>query len=176
MSSIIGFVVELAVLVLLAFTVAYCIILDRRLQKLRADETQMRQTVVDLGLATSRAENAIDGMRKALVDCEATISDRLKSAEEASAGLKDDVRTADEVLDRIGRIVSTAKKAVTDAETRMQAATPAAPAPVAQSNAAPVLTGKLSDTLAAAEAFAARARKRMLDGQMGTSGSISEAA
>jgi ABC-type transporter Mla subunit MlaD len=173
MSSIIGFVVELAVLVLLAFTVAYCIILDRRLQKLRADETQMRQTVVDLGLATSRAENAIDGMRRALVDCEATISERLKSAEEASAGLKDDVRTADEVLDRIGRIVSTAKKAVTEAEARLHVVVSPAPE-IAQAQAAPMLTGKLSDTLAAAEAFAARARKRMLEGQ--PNGSASEAA
>jgi Domain of unknown function (DUF6468) len=174
MGSIIGFVVELAVLVLLAFTVAYCIILDRRLQKLRADETQMRQTVVDLGLATSRAENAIDGMRRALVDCEATISERLKSAEAASAGLQDAVRTGDEVLDRIGRIVTTARKAVDDAEKRMQAA-PAASAP-SSSPAAPVLTGKISDTLAAAEAFAARARKRMLEGQTNANGGVSEAA
>ncbi len=175
MGSIIGFVVELAVLVLLAFTVAYCIILDRRLQKLRADETQMRQTVVDLGLATSRAENAIDGMRRALVDCEATISERLKSAEAASSGLQVAVRDGDEVLDRIGRIVSSAKKAVSDAETRMQNAQPVAADPL-PSTANPVLTGKLSDTLAAAEAFAARARKRMLEGQGGTGGGISEAA
>jgi Domain of unknown function (DUF6468) len=147
MGSVIGVVIEFAVVVLLGFTVAYCIILDRRLQRLRADETSMRQTVVDLGLATERAERAIDGLRQAHADCDRTLGERLRAAESASAELGDSIKSGDEVLGRIGRIVSTAKQAVSEAETRMQVSNP----------------GHVSETAAAAEAFAMRARRRILD-------------
>jgi Domain of unknown function (DUF6468) len=147
MGSVIGVVIEFAVVVLLGFTVAYCIILDRRLQRLRADESSMRQTVVDLGLATERAERAIDGLRQVHADCDRTLGERLRAAESTSAELGDSIRSGDEVLGRISRIVSTAKRAVSEAETRMQVDNP--------SNA--------SETAAAAEAFAMRARRRILD-------------
>jgi hypothetical protein len=147
MGSVIGIVIEFAVVILLGFTVAYCIILDRRLQRLRADEKSMRQTVVDLGLATERAERAIDGLRQAHADCDQTLGERLRAAESASAELGDSIRSGDEVLGRISRIVSTAKRAVSEAETRMHVESPS----------------NVSETAAAAEAFAMRARRRILD-------------
>jgi Domain of unknown function (DUF6468) len=147
MSSVFGFLIEMAVIILLGFTVTYCIILDRRLQRLRADETSMRQTVVDLGLATERAERAIDGLRQALTECDRTLGERVRAAEAASGELNDCIKSGDEVLGRIGRIVTSAKRAVADAETRV---------PVEAS-------GNLSETVAAAEAFAMRARRRILD-------------
>ena len=152
MGSVVGFVIELAVVVLLGFTVTYCVILDRRLQRLRADETSMRQTVVDLGLATERAERAIDGLRKTLADCDKTLGDRLREAEAASSDLHDSIRSGGEVLVRIGRIVNSARAAAADADP--------APAPEQPqvSN-----TIKASETLAAAEAFAMRARRRIMD-------------
>ncbi|MGL4636750.1 MAG: DUF6468 domain-containing protein [Beijerinckiaceae bacterium] len=147
MSSVFGLLIELAVIVLLGFTVTYCIILDRRLQRLRADETSMRQTVVDLGMATERAERAIDSLRTTLAECDKTLGERVRAAESASTELNDCIKSGDEVLGRIGRIVTSAKKAVADAETRV---------PVEPSS-------NLSETVAAAEAFAMRARRRILD-------------
>ena len=147
MGSIVGFIIELAVVVLLAFTVTYCIILDRRLQRLRSDEKAMRQTVVDLGLATERAERAIDGLRQTLSEGDRTLGERLRAAESASADLGETIKSGDDVLNRINRIVSSAKRAVTEAENRVQIETPA----------------NVSETLAAAEAFAQRARRRILD-------------
>lgn len=143
--GVVGFIIEFVVAVLLAFTVGYCILLDRRLQRLRADEKGMRQTVVDLGLATERAERAIDGLRHVLAECDRTLGDRLRAAEGASVELDAAVRSGDEVLERIGRIVSTARRAVADAEGRPQAE----------------VVGNVSETVAAAEAFAARARRRI---------------
>jgi hypothetical protein len=157
MGSVIGFIIELIVVVLLGFTVAYCIILDRKLQRLRSDEKAMRQTVVDLGLATERAERAIDSLRGALTECEMTLGERLRAAESASAELNDSIRSGDDVLERIGRIVSTAKRAVTEVETRIASEPrPEAPSPAP----APV---PMAETLAAAEAFALRARRRLTE-------------
>jgi hypothetical protein len=153
MGSVVGFVIEIIVVVLLGFTVTYCIILDRKLQRLRADEKSMRQTVVDLGLATERAERAIDGLRQTLADCDKTLGERLRAAENVSADLQDTIKSGDEVLGRIGRIVSSAKRAVTEAEEKMHPAAVLTPPPPAN----------VSETLAAAEAFALRARRRITD-------------
>ncbi|MFM9975892.1 MAG: DUF6468 domain-containing protein [Beijerinckiaceae bacterium] len=147
-----GFVIELVVVVLLGFTVAYCIILDRRLQRLRSDETSMRQTVVDLGLATERAERAIDGLRQGLSRWEGEFGARMKAAEAANSELEDTIKAGDEVLDRISRIVTGAKRAMAEIETRQ------APEIAPHIPATP-----MSQTAAAAEAFALRARQRMLD-------------
>ncbi|MGL4243072.1 MAG: DUF6468 domain-containing protein [Beijerinckiaceae bacterium] len=153
MGSFLSIIIELTVIILLGVTVTYCIILDRRLQRLRADETAMRQTVVDLSLSTERAERAIDGLRSSFAECEKTLGDQLRQAEEVSAGLEETIRSGDEALDRIGRVVVNARKAAEELAQRPGLA-PVAPAqPVS----------RVSETLAAAEAFAERARRRILD-------------
>jgi Domain of unknown function (DUF6468) len=162
MGSVVGFIIELAVVVLLGFTVTYCVILDRRLQGLRTDEKSMRQTVVDLGLATERAERAIDGLRNIISECDTTLGQRLLAAKNTSSNLQDSIKSGDDVLERIGRIVMSAKRAVSDVETREQ------------SNSKDVEGSKTGlsrtessnsvlETVAAAEAFALRARRRILD-------------
>ena len=159
MGSMIGFIIELIVVILLGFTVAYCIILDRKLQRLRADEKSMRQTVVDLGFATERAERAIEGLRAALTDFDRTLGDQLRVAESTSAELIESIRAGDDVLERIGRIVSTARRAVTDVEARLGREVepePAAPSP-------PPAPIPMAETLAAAEAFALRVRRRLTE-------------
>jgi hypothetical protein len=165
MGSFLSLIIEVAVVILLGVTVTYCIMLDRRLQKLRADETSMRQTVVDLGLATDRAERAIEGLRTLLSESDKTLGENLKAAEATSAELMDTIRSGDVVMERIGKIMAGARRAMEDMDQRQQdirsheqraqpAAPPAPPAPP---------PSKLSETLAAAEAFAERARRRILD-------------
>jgi cell division protein FtsX len=151
MGSVFGLLIELIVVVLLGFTVGYCIILDRRLQRLRADETSMRQTVVDLGMATERAEKAIDGLRSGIRDWESVIGGRIMDAERANGQLQETIHAGDEVLDRISRIVTGARKAMTEIESRQapEVAQHIPPAP-------------MQNTVAAAEAFLARTRQRAL--------------
>jgi hypothetical protein len=153
MGSFLTLIIELTVVILLGVTVTYCIILDRRLQKLRSDETAMRQTVVDLGLATERAERAIDGLRNSLAESDRTLGERVRIAEETSRELNDMIRSGDETLDRIGKMVSGARRTVDEFGQRQREAMPPPPAS----------PSKLSETLAAAEAFAERARRRILD-------------
>jgi len=150
--SIIGFIIELVVVVLLGFTVIYCIRLDRRLQRLRADEKSMRQTVMDLGISTDRAERTIDGLRKVLAECDRTLGDRLRRAADASEELDEAVRHGGDVIERIGRIVGATQPAAAE------------PAARSQPPAAPVLAVvNVLETAAAAEAFADMARRRMMD-------------
>lgn len=143
MSATLAMIIESLVAVLLAVTIGYCVLLDRRLQRLRADEGQMRQTVVDLGLATERAERAIDGLRRTLADCDQSLAERLRIAERTTADLEGQIRTGDDVLARISRIVNAARHAEEVAEERPAPAQP-----------------RLADTVAAAQAFAARVRQR----------------
>ncbi len=143
MSPTIALMIESLVAVLLAVTIGYCVVLDKRLQRLRADEHQMRATVIDLGLATDRAERAIEGLRKTLADCDQSLAERLRIAERTTADLEGQIRTGDDVLTRINRIVNATRHAESLSE-----GSDIAPAP------------KLADTVAAAQAFAARVRQR----------------
>ncbi len=115
-----GLVIELMVVALLGVTIGYCIVLDKRLRAVRADETMMRRTVVELSGATDRAERAIEGLRNTLGETDRTLAERLRVAERYTADLEDQIRSGDQVLDRISRIISTA--GVTPAVARTLAA------------------------------------------------------
>lgn len=107
MTGNVGMVIELMVVGLLAVTIGYCMLLDRRLRAMRQDEQVMRKTVLELGTATERAERAIDSLRHTLGDCDRTLAERLRVAERYAADLEEQIRSGDEVLNRISRIVST---------------------------------------------------------------------
>lgn len=145
-----GLVIELMVMGLLCVTIGYCILLDKRLRAVRQDEAVMRKTVVELSAATERAERAIDSLRHTLGDCDRTLAERLRVAERYTADLEDQIRTGDEVLGRISRIVSSAVETP-------GAAPLAAVAPAAM-QARPA--SRIRDTLAAAQALAAQAQSR----------------
>lgn len=149
MPSLLPLLIESIVAILLAVTVAYCIMLDQRLKRLRADEQSIKQTVVDLGIATERAERAIDALRTTLSTFDQTLSERLRTAEARSGDLQEQIRSGDEVLDRIVQVVSVARKAMD--------------APVAEEKPAAVEPpSAMSETVAMAEAFAERARRRVM--------------
>ena len=59
----IGMIIEGLVAVLLLITIGYCWMLNRRLQRLRADEEVLRATISELMTATEIAERAILGLK-----------------------------------------------------------------------------------------------------------------
>lgn len=139
-----GIVIELMVVGLLVVTIGYCVMLDRRLRAVRQDEQIMRKTVVELGAATERAERAIDSLRHTLGDCDRTLAERLRVAERYTADLEDQIRTGDDILSRISRIVSTT------------AETPALE-PAGRG------LSRINQTLAAAQALATQAQSRVTE-------------
>lgn len=60
-----GIAVELLVALLLAATIVWAIILDRRLRDLRSGRDGVKQAVIDLAGATGRAEAAVAALREA---------------------------------------------------------------------------------------------------------------
>ncbi|MCZ8269428.1 MAG: DUF6468 domain-containing protein [Beijerinckiaceae bacterium] len=108
MSGQLGLMIELIVGGLLVVTIGYCVLLDRRLRAMRADEAVIRKTINDLSMATDRAERAIDALKHTLGDCDRTLGERLRVAERYASDLEDQIRSGDDVLNRISRIVSTA--------------------------------------------------------------------
>jgi uncharacterized membrane protein len=153
----IGLAVELLVSGLLATTIGYCVVLERRLRRFRADEATMRQTIVDLVGATETAERSIRSLRDLVQEADHKLAGHLRQAEASSADLARQVEAGGDVIARIARIVGTA------AGTEHAAPRPAPahpPAPTPQPAATPAAP-RLAETLAAAQAFADRARQRL---------------
>jgi hypothetical protein len=144
-----GFAVEAMVTILLAVTVWYCFMLDKRLRRFRADETGMRQTVVDLALATERAEGAISGLRATLAYADGSLVQRLRAAEAFTQQLDAQLKSGDQVLARITKIVSSSRQAAgIEDETQI---------PVVQSE---TRSDRLADMQAAARAMSERGANR----------------
>jgi hypothetical protein len=156
----IGALIEILVCVLLATTIVWCVTLDRRLRKLKSDETTLRQTIVDLVAATEKAERAVGGLRAVVTDCDETIAHHLREAERHAADLIGHIRSGDDVIARISRIVESAGGR--GAASAVPAATPApAPAPAPVVPEATPSQARLAATVAAAQAFAERAHRRV---------------
>lgn len=87
MSDGLGMIIECLVAVLLMLTIGYCMLLNRRLKLLRADENALRVTIGELITATEIAERAIAGLKAAARECESGLGERLAHGERLAADL-----------------------------------------------------------------------------------------
>lgn len=140
MNNFIGLMIEALVAVLLMVTIGYCVLLNRRLTRLRADEQSLKATISELITATEIAERAIGGLKVTVHECDDNLGGRLSTAEQVTQRLAIQIASGEEVLTRLSRIVLAARP--------LKEAEPKRPAS-AQSLAA------------AAQAFAERASRRV---------------
>ncbi len=61
---LLGIAIESLVAVLLAVTIGYCVLVNRKLVQLRSDQSELKAIVRDLHAATGQAERAIAGLHK----------------------------------------------------------------------------------------------------------------
>ncbi|MFC5423893.1 DUF6468 domain-containing protein [Bosea eneae] len=134
---------------LLVATIITCFVLSKRIERLKADESAMRQTIGALISATDTAERAIAGLKLTLGDCDRTLAERLQTAERYAADLAQQIEAGQVVMERISQIVSAAS---------MVAPKAAEPAPEK-----PALS-RMASAADAAAAIRARAARR-LEGQ-----------
>jgi hypothetical protein len=87
MSDGLGMIIESLVAILLMLTIGYCMLLNRRLKLLRADEDALRATIGELITATEIAERAIAGLKLTARDCEIGLGERLTRAERVTVEL-----------------------------------------------------------------------------------------
>jgi hypothetical protein len=144
-SNAIGLIIESLVAVLLLLTIGYCILLNKRIKTLKADEQALKATISELITATEIAERAIAGLKLTVRECDQGLGERLRTAERFSAEIARQIDDGAEVLDRLAQIALAAR-----------APEPPAPAPAPVVAIAP----DAQATAHAAQAFAMRARLR----------------
>lgn len=75
-----AFFLELALDVLLAFTLGYCIVLERRLAAVRKGQEGLARTVGELNMAIAGAGASLRALKAATGEAATTLDDRLKRA------------------------------------------------------------------------------------------------
>jgi hypothetical protein len=97
--------IESLVAVLLMLTVGYCMLLNRRLKLLKADEQSLRATISELVTATEIAERAIAGLKVTVHECDIGLGQRLNRAEAMASELDRRLAAGKDVLHRLSQIV-----------------------------------------------------------------------
>ena len=141
MSHAFALIIESLVAILLALTIGYCVLLNKRLKLLKADEQALKATISELITATEIAERAIAGLKMTVRDCDQNLSDRLSAGDSLARELGQQLEG--------GRIVLAHLAEITKAARLPQPPQPAPPSHDAQA------------TAQAASAFAARKRQRL---------------
>ena len=137
--------IETLVAMLLMLTIGYCILLNKRLKRLKADEHSLKAVIGELITATEIAERAIGGLKLTVRDVneQSRQPARRRHGDVATSSSKQ-LAEADNVVRRLSKIAIAARP-VTNPE--------AAAAPVAKASAAKAVA-------AAAEAFSERRRSQ----------------
>jgi Domain of unknown function (DUF6468) len=154
MTSGIGMLIDILVAFLLMLTIGYCMMLNRRLKLLKADEQSLRATISELVTATEIAERAIGGLKLTVHECDMGLGERLRKAERLSIEIDRTIASGKDLLGRLSQIVTAGR---TDqpaaALNEDKANTKADIKPATKSNAKAVA--------AAAQAFAEKLRTKV---------------
>jgi hypothetical protein len=111
MSHSLGVAIESLVAVLLMLTIGYCMLLNTRLKRLKADEHSLKATIAELITATEIAERAIGGLKYTVRDVNENLGTQLASATEMSLQLKKQLAEGDNVVRRLSKIATAARPA-----------------------------------------------------------------
>jgi hypothetical protein len=104
-------VIESLVTVLLMLTIGYCMLLNKRLKRLKADEQSLKATIGELITATEIAERAIGGLKHTVRDVNENLGNQIVTATELSRHLSKQLAEGDGVLRRLSRIALAARPA-----------------------------------------------------------------
>ena len=111
MSHSLGIGIESLVAILLMLTIGYCMLLNKRLKRLKADEHSLKAVIAELITATEIAERAIGGLKLTVRDVNENLGSQLASAAELSLQLKKQLAEGDAVFRRLSRIAIAARPA-----------------------------------------------------------------
>ena len=156
MNHSLGLIIESLVAVLLVLTIAYCMLLNARLKRLKADEHSLKAVIAELITATEIAERAIGGLKLAVRDVNENLGNQLTSATQMSDQLRRQLAESDAIVRRLSRIANAARPTSAEAEAAPVAAPQ--PAPAAPAMAEPARVSGARAVAAAAQAFSERRR------------------
>jgi chromosome segregation ATPase len=126
-------------------TIGYCMLLNKRLKRLKADEHSLKATIAELITATEIAERAIGGLKHTVRDVNENLGNQLTSAAQMSQQLKKQLAEGDNIFRRLSRIATAARPA-------------AEPEPESEPERAAPKVSAAKAVAAAAQAFSDRRR------------------
>lgn len=109
MTHSLGMAIEMLVAILLMVTIGYCILLNKRLTRLKADEHSLKAVIGELITATEIAERAIGGLKLAVRDVNENLGNQLTAATQMSDRLHKQLGEADNVVRRLSKIAIAAR-------------------------------------------------------------------
>src|SRR3954467_3542454 len=109
MSHSLGIVIESLVAVLLMLTIGYCMLLNSRLKRLKADEQSLKATIGELITVTEIAERAIGGLKLTVRDVNENLGSQIAQATALAEQLKTQIAESDGVVRRLSRIAVAAR-------------------------------------------------------------------
>ena len=115
MSHSLGVAIESLVAFLLMLTIGYCMLLNARLKRLKADESSLKATIGELITATESAERAIGGLKVTVRDTNENLNAQLTAAGAISIQLKKQLAEGDNVVRRLSKIVASAARPPSEA-------------------------------------------------------------
>jgi preprotein translocase subunit YajC len=150
MTHTLGMAIESLVAILLMLTIGYCMLLNARLKRLKADENSLKATIAELITATEIAERAIGGLKHTVRDVNEHLGNQLTSASQMSQQLKNQLAEGDSVIRRLSKIAIAARPVTGTATATAEVAAPKASAAKAVAAAAQAFSDRRrSDGLAA---------------------------
>ena len=115
MNHSLGIMIESLVAVLLMLTIGYCMLLNTRLKRLKADEHSLKATIGELITATEIAERAIGGLKHTVRDVNEHLGSQITAATQMSMHLKSQLAEGDGVIRRLSKIAAAARPASAEA-------------------------------------------------------------
>jgi hypothetical protein len=110
-SHSIGIAIESLVAALLLLTICYCMLLNKRLKLLKADEHSLKATIGELITATEIAERAIGSLKLTVRDVNEHLGNKIATAGEMSEQLRRHLQESDSILRRLSKIAIAARPA-----------------------------------------------------------------
>lgn len=96
-----GIAIEGLVAVLLAVTIGYCVLVNRKLVELRSDQSELKTIIRDLNAATGRAEQAISGLRQGAHIAEESLSKQIEHVRNLDAQLNGSINQGEALLTKL---------------------------------------------------------------------------
>ena len=109
MSHSFGIAIESLVAALLLLTIGYCMLLNKRLKLLKADEHSLKATIGELITATEIAERAIGSLKHTVRDVNEHLGNKIATATDMSEQLNRQLAEGDNVLRRLSKIAVAAR-------------------------------------------------------------------
>lgn len=106
---------DIILVLLLAVTIAYCVLLNRRLQVMRSAQSEMITLIQEFDRATVQAKSGISDLRQAGSEIATRLQDQVKRAQALSEDLSFMIDAGERMAEKLDGRMQTARRAANPA-------------------------------------------------------------